>query len=79
VSEESGIVRKRRVAPGSKSDREAVVLDADGRELILRRQGGDPFVDPALEELVGKRVKATGRLHGTTFIMSDWQELSDPG
>jgi hypothetical protein len=73
----SGRVTVQRVASGSKSERDAVVLDTDGHNYILRRQGGNPFRDPALERLVGKTVAVTGKVTGNTLIMSDWQELPE--
>lgn len=37
----SGVVNRRMVAEGSKSEREAVVLDTeDGESYVLRRKGG---------------------------------------
>jgi hypothetical protein len=72
-----GRVVRRRVAQGSKSDREAVVLDTGGDELVLRRRGGNAFADPVLDELVGRRVKGHGRRTGYTLILDDWTELDD--
>ena len=71
-----GTVARRLVAPGSKSEREAIVLETTGgEELILRRQGGNPFRDPELERLVGRRIRADGTVHGQTLIMTGWEEL----
>jgi hypothetical protein len=71
-----GVVRRRPFAVGSKSERRALLLVTPRHEYVLRRQGGNPFVDPALDALVGKRVSFAGILHGYTLIVSDWQELS---
>ncbi|MGH9276593.1 MAG: hypothetical protein ACRD12_00560 [Acidimicrobiales bacterium] len=68
----SGTVTRRLVAPGSKSEREAVVLDTGADQYVLRRIGGNPFSDPQLEELVGRNVRAIGEVHGPDFIMSEW-------
>lgn len=62
------------MAPGSKSEREAAVLGADGDQCVLRRLGGNPSSDPQLDELVGKTVRAVGEVHGPDFIMSEWTE-----
>ena len=70
----AGRVTRRLVAPGSKSEREAVVLDTGGDQYVLRRKGGNPFSDPQLDELVGKNVRAIGEVHGPDFIMSEWAE-----
>ena len=72
--ERSGRVSRQLVAPGSKSEREAVVLDTEDMQYVLRRMGGNPFADPQLDELVGKTVRAVGEVHGPDFIMSEWTE-----
>jgi hypothetical protein len=70
-----GTVAKRVVAPGSKSEREAVVLETGQGEYVLRREGGNPFRDPELERLVGKRIRAVGRQRQQTLVMNSWEEL----
>jgi hypothetical protein len=70
-----GLVVKKRVGKGSKSDHSAVVLETSGSDLVLRRQGGNAFKDPELEELVGRRIRGTGRRSGSTLILTDWEEL----
>jgi hypothetical protein len=72
-----GRVISKRVAVGSKSEHEAVVLETGSGEYVLRRAGGNPFYDPELDELVGKTIQATGTLHGYTLIMSRWEELPE--
>jgi hypothetical protein len=66
---------RKRFGAGSKSDREAVVLQTDDDELVLRREGGNAFSDPALDELVGHRIRGVGRRAGYTFIMKDWEDV----
>lgn len=69
----TGKVSRRRIAPGSKSERVGVVLQDDaGRSYVLRRAGGHPFYDKALDRLVGKTITATGLVSGRSFIMDDW-------
>lgn len=70
-----GRVAKKRVAPGSKSDHEAVVLETGDGSLVLRRQGGNAFRDPVLDDLVGHRIRGTGRRSGSTLILTDWEDL----
>jgi hypothetical protein len=70
-----GTVARRLVAAGSKSEREAVVLESGDSWRVLRRAGGNAFRDPALDELVGKRIRAEGSEQGQTLIMSRWDEL----
>jgi hypothetical protein len=74
LSNYQGHVVRRRVAPGSKSDREAVMIEPDGA-FLLRRRAGNPFADPELETLVGKAISARGILHGNSLIIDDWQIL----
>jgi hypothetical protein len=65
----TGEVVRRRVAIGSKSEHEAVLLvDASGRSYILRRRGGNPFRDPELDRLVGSRVECEGTVIDDALI-----------
>ncbi len=70
----TGIVIRKLVARGSKSEREAVVLQtSDNGEYILRRSGGNAFSDPDLDKLVGSSITADGQVvAGQTFIMKSW-------
>jgi hypothetical protein len=70
----TGRVIKKHFAAGSKSEREAVTLVTETDEYVLRRQGGNPFFDEALEELVGKTIECEGDLTGYTFIMTRWKK-----
>ena len=73
--ERCGTVTHAVVSPGSKSERRAVVLDTDGQRYVLRRLGGNPFKDTVLDSLVGKRLRAVGDVHGSSFVLTDWSEL----
>lgn len=77
--QQSGRVIKKTFAPGSKSERGGIILvTEDDRELLLRRQGGNPFYDPSLEELVGKKVVCQGNPHGDyTFLISEANVVSE--
>ena len=70
----SGRVIKEVVAKGSKSEHSAVLLDTGKKKYVLRRVGGNPFRDPALDKLVGKDISAVGNVTGYTLLMSDWSE-----
>ena len=70
----TGLVVKEPFAKGSKSERDAVLLLADDRRYVLRRQGGNAFSDPALDALVGKTIRGTGLITGYTFLLADWSE-----
>lgn len=72
----TGQVVKQPFAQGTKSEREAVLLEvSDGSRYVLRRLGGNAFCDPVLDELVEKRIKCRGDMHGFTFLMRDWEEI----
>jgi len=72
----SGNVTRRRIAAGSKSDRVGVVLDdGAGRIFALRRAGGNPFSDAAMDELVGKTITGTGIVADGHFIMDRWEVI----
>jgi hypothetical protein len=75
----SGLVIKEIVGKGSKSEHAAVMLETKQGRLVLRRQGGNPFRDPELDRLVGKRIHGTGVITGNTLIMSDWREADEAG
>lgn len=69
----SGRVVKKVFAEGSKSERPAIYLVSDEQEYLLRRRGGNPFHDPELENLVGRRVRCRGELHGYTLIVTSYE------
>mgnify|MGYP001278471256 CR=1 FL=1 len=71
----NGKVVRKLVAPGSKSEHDAVMIVTDEGEFILRRSGGNPFADPELDKLVGKQLQCEGTSHGQAFIMTDWSEV----
>lgn len=70
----TGLVVKKPVGTGSKSERQAVVLRTADGDYVLRRQGGLAYDDPDLEKLVGKRLRCSGVLNGYTFLMTDYKE-----
>ena len=72
-----GKVTKRPFAVGSKSERNAVRLDTDEGSFVLRREGGNPLSDPALDKLVGKTIKCTGEIDDYTLTMTDWNVVRD--
>jgi hypothetical protein len=74
-----GIVERRRVGGVSKSAHDAVVLVTASQIFLLRRAGSEnPWSDPALEELVGKRVRAQGTIVGPTLVLTEWEEHAEP-
>ncbi|MGY8684734.1 hypothetical protein Q2941_44340 [Bradyrhizobium sp. UFLA05-153] len=68
-----GKVTKRRFAAGSKSERDAVRLETAEGSYVLRREGGNPLYDSALEDLVGKTIECQGETHDYTLTMRNWK------
>ena len=72
----TGQVLKLPFAQGTKSERDAVLLEvSDGTQYVLRRLGGNAFRDPVLDDLVEKHISCRGDLHGSTFLMRQWTEI----
>ncbi|MEX2282230.1 MAG: hypothetical protein WEE89_07080 [Gemmatimonadota bacterium] len=56
-------------AAGSKSEREAIYLEADdGQRYVLRRAGANAFDDGTLEPLLGQQVICRGKIIGYTLL-----------
>ena len=75
MTEVVGEVFRKLYAPGSKSERVAVMLKVGDEELLLRRAGGNPFQDDVLEGLVGKQIRARGQRIDVGLIMESWEEV----
>lgn len=73
-----GHVVKQPYAVHSKSEHNAVCLqESRGGSYRLQIIDGEAFSDPRLEQLVGKDIVATGKVvHGNTFVISTWKELT---
>jgi hypothetical protein len=67
----SGSVVKRPFGVGTKSEHDAIFLVTKDKEYVLRRQGGNAFQDPELEQWVGKQVQCTGTVAGYTLLVTD--------
>lgn len=71
-----GRVVRKRVSAGSKSEHDALVLAAsDGQEYRLRRPQGNPFRDPELDVLEGKRIECEGTVRNGQLILTRWSVL----
>ena len=70
----TGLVVRRPVFAGSKSERDAVMLRTAEGDLVLRRADGPAYGDQALDALEGKTIDAEGELVGNTFVMTGWRE-----
>ena len=71
-----GTVTRQPFATGSKSEHEAVVLLTPEGPLKLRRAGGNPFVDPELERLVGQQIVCEGDVHSGQLMLRNWNVVS---
>jgi hypothetical protein len=70
----SGKVVMKKTSEGSKSERNAVLLQTEKKSYILRRMGGNPFKDTSLEMLCGKSITATGILDRNLFLAKEIKE-----
>lgn len=71
-----GRVVRKRVSIGSKSEHDSLVLvTPEGQEYKLRRQQGNPFRDPELDVLEGKRIECEGIVRDGLIIMTRWSVL----
>jgi len=53
---------------GSKSEHDALWLDASEGRFVLRRKGGPAYDDKTLAKYVGKRVSCDGFIVGHTLL-----------
>ncbi len=70
----SGKVVMKKTSEGSKSERNAVLLQTGNKSYILRKMGGNPFKDTSLEMLSGKNITATGILDRNLFLAKEIKE-----
>ena len=77
MSPHIGRVERQRVAPGTKSERDALVLVLDdGTAPVLRRREGPALGDDeALAPLEGHRVKVEGSRTPTAVLADRWEIL----
>lgn len=73
VSMYQGLVTRQKVASGSKSEREAIVLSTSDKDYILRMKGQPAFGDNTFEGVVNQNIVVEGTVHGTTLIVSSWK------
>ncbi|MGM9514955.1 hypothetical protein ACS5PK_11940 [Roseateles sp. DB2] len=58
----TGVMERRLLAAGSKSERQGLVLCLDGGQVLpVRRLGGNAFRDELLEALLGQRLEVRAR------------------
>jgi hypothetical protein len=71
----TGKVIQKKFAAGSKSEHDAIYLETDQGDFQLRRLGGNPFSDPELKKLVGKKITATGILNEKLFVANKIKDI----
>jgi hypothetical protein len=64
-----GRVVRRLYGKGTKSEREAVLLETEDGAFLLRKRGGPSFGDSSFDALVGELVECTGTLLETTLLV----------
>jgi hypothetical protein len=77
MTEFIGKVIKKPFGKGSKSEYEAVFLETEHNQYVLRRQGGNPFYDEEIQKLVGKTIRCNGVVADYTLLISDWAVLDN--
>ena len=65
------------VAPGSKSERVALLLETDDGDVLVVRRRGEPSYGPdaALDPLAGHRVRLVGSERAGTLLVDEWTDL----
>lgn len=76
--EVSGRVSQGRTDIGSKSERDAVRLEAaDGSVFVLRKHGAPAFGDHSLDSMIGESVAVQGLRVGSLLLVDEWRFLAD--
>ncbi len=71
-----GKIEHRKVSPHSQSKtREWYVLVMDDDSIVIRVKGENPFEQPTLKSLVGKRCEAEGKDTGMLFLANTIKEV----
>jgi hypothetical protein len=72
----SQVIRKT-VSKGSKSEHKAACIRVEDRTYLLRQRGKNAFDNPELEELVGKKIQASGEIVGNVFFVRNYTIMDD--
>lgn len=74
IIELNGKVVRKKFGKGTKSEHDAIMFETDKGSYVLRRIGGNPFSDPALQKWIGKKIKASGFVDQYTFMAKEIRE-----
>jgi len=70
-----GHVSKEIYAKGSKSEHLAVMIKSGIHKYCLRKEGGNPFMDPDIVALDRHYVEVSGRIIDDIFFVQSWKIL----
>jgi hypothetical protein len=71
-----GKVFKKMIGRNSKTQYEAVCIKHNDDLIILRQPGQNPFSNPELKKLAGKKIKAEGELVRNILFLTHWEVIS---
>ena len=77
MPEFTGKVVRKTFGKGSKSEHEAVYLETESKEYVLRRRGGNPFYDEEMQKLVDKTIRCTGVVVDYALLISKWTVIDE--
>lgn len=61
----------------SKSAHQAVYIETPEGRFVLRKQGGNPFYEPEIADLVGKTIRCTGEVNNYVLTISKWEPIAE--
>jgi hypothetical protein len=73
----TGKVAIKKKGVGSKSERNAVILQTSKGDYTLRKLGGNAYDDPSLIALEGKSITATGVVDQKLFLAKNIRETEE--
>lgn len=69
-----GQVQLRKIAPGSKSERETFVLKNRDGEFVLRKHGANPFIkDSEFGKMLGREISVEGSISDYLLLVDSWR------
>ena len=67
----SGKVVIKKFGAGSKSEHDAVYIETGKESYVLRKVGGNPFIDVSFFKLEGKNITAKGTINNYIFLVKE--------